>query len=98
MLSDPPPSFFDRSPGPRVDWFVLEKPLDVVCKLTGGWIAIVRFLSQTLGADCFEIARDVRLQARHGDWLAMKHLQYGFEKRFAFEGRPASEQFIKNGA
>ena len=58
---------------------------------------MVRFLSQTFEADCLEIPWNVRLQAGHGDRLAVQNLQDGVQRRFSLKRRAAGQQLIENG-
>src|SRR5436853_7942916 len=98
MFANPSPNLFDRSPRASLDWRTSLKSLNVIRQLTRRCVAVLWLLSQAFEANCFEIARHIRLQLSYRHRFAMQHLQDRVQQRFSLEWRTASQQFVKDGS
>ncbi len=63
----------------------------------GAAVALDDVLLQTLQANRFQVAGHVRLEARRGHGLLVRHLLDRLENGGGLKGRPAGQQFVENG-
>jgi hypothetical protein len=82
---------------PYTDSLSREIMAHVIGQVSGGRIAMLRFLLQAFQTNGLEVAIYLGLECPGTHGFTIDHLPQHFERNFPHERRPAREQFIENG-
>jgi hypothetical protein len=89
---------FPPARGPGLDRSAVEEAAQVVGQGRGAGVAPGQLFLQALQADCFQVARDLRLQAPRRYRICFEHLLDRVDPVRALEGRPARQRLVEDGA